>query len=163
MSKLMTRFGIEAIRQKVLALESKRSESLKSAGEAAQDDPNSYHDNFTYEEGMRMADLLARQIHALQEILRGAVEVPLPGGVDRVGIGHVVTLEQEGCEPESLLVCGDGEGGVFEDACSAASPLGRALLGMRAGETRTVSLPNRRTAVTVRAIRPGTPADFRVS
>ena len=141
MSKRITRFGVEAVWDKIAALESKRSESLRSAGEAAQEDPNSYHDNFSYEEGMRLADLLARQIYALQEVLKGAVEVPLPEVTDEVSIGHVVTIEQQGCEPEPLLVCGDGEGGVFQDACSASSPLGRVLLGMKIGESRKSPFP----------------------
>jgi transcription elongation GreA/GreB family factor len=162
MPKRVTRYGITAVKEKIAALESMRSEALKSAGEAAQEDPNSYHDNFSYEEGMRMADLLARQIDALQDVLKGAVEVPLPTVVKQVSIGHVVTIEQAGCEPESFLVCGDGEGGVFQDACSASSPLGQALLGMNVGESREVSLPGRSWTVTVQAIRHASSADFRL-
>ena len=134
-SKYMTRYGIEAIRRRIASLEQQYQESLGNAGAAAQNDSNSYHDNFEYEEGMRRADLLARHVSMLQETLRSAVVAESPSQSEKVQIGHVVAVDIEGSGTCELLICGEGEGRLIEDGCSAASPLGLAILGMRVGES----------------------------
>ena len=67
-SKYMTQYGLEAIRRRIASLEQQYHESLGRAG-SGENDSNSYHDNFEYEEGMRRADLLARQVSLLRETL----------------------------------------------------------------------------------------------
>jgi len=168
MAKYLTRFGIAAIREKIASLEGKRDESLRSAGEAAQNDPNAYHDNFEYEEGMRQQEMFSRQIRTLWEILQGASTAPEPADNERVAIGHyVVVQEGSGSDGQpaavSYLLCGDGEGALFENACSVSSPLGQTLLGMSPGETRTVPLGDRSFSISVKEIRTATPADFQAA
>ena len=168
MAKYLTRFGMAVIREKIAALESKRAESLRSAGEAAQNDPNAYHDNFEYEESMRQQEMFSRQIRTLWEILQGASTAPQPADNQRVAIGHYVVV-QEGSgrggqpAPQGYLLCGDGEGALFEHACSVSSPLGQTLLGMSADETRTVPLGERSFSIKVMEIRTATPADFQAA
>jgi transcription elongation factor GreA len=162
-SKFMTRYGIEAIRRRIAALEQQYHESLGHAGAAAQNDSNSYHDNFEYEEGMRRADLLARHVSMLRATLESAVVAECPAQTEWVAIGHVVTTDIEGSGTCQLLICGEGEGGLIEDGCSVASPLGQALLGMRVGETRVANLPLGARNVRTVSIRVAEPADFRIS
>lgn len=159
----MTRFGIDAIRRRIAGLEQQYHDSLGHAGTAAQEDPNSYHDNFEYEEGMRRADLLARQISILRETLRAVVVAESPLQTERVAIGHVVTVDIEGSGTCHLLICGEGEGGLIEDGCSVASPLGDALIGMLVGQTRVASLPRGATEIRVVSIRVAGPGDFRIA
>jgi len=161
--KQITKFGFDAIQKRIYALQEKREAALAEAGAAAQDDPNSYHDNFSYEEGMRQADLFARQVYELQKLVGGAEVVALPTGTDSVTIGHVILYEQDSFPPEEILICGEAEGSVFRDACSAASPLGTGLLGTREGETRVIQLPARESTVKVLAIRVANATDFRPS
>ncbi len=162
-SKYMTRYGIEAIRKRIAGLEQDYHDSLGRAGAAAQNDSNSYHDNFEYEEGMRCADLLARQVSMLRETIKSAVVAEYPSQTEQVSIGHVVSIDIEGSGTCQLLVCGEGEGGLIEDGCSVASPLGQALVGMRVGETRIANLPRGARKVSLVSIRAAEPGDFRTS
>ncbi|MGA2064321.1 MAG: GreA/GreB family elongation factor [Thermoguttaceae bacterium] len=167
MAKYLTRFGMAAIRQKIALLEQKRQGALQGAGEAAQNDPNSYHDNFEYEEGMRQQEMFSERLRSLCKLLEGATIAPPPEGNDRVAIGHYVVLRrQEGTGPaadEALVLGGDGEGALFENSCSASSPLGQTLLGMARGETRTVSLPEWSVSVQVLEIRVATGGDLQTA
>ena len=81
-------------------------------------------------------DLLARQVSLLSETIKSAVVADYPAQSEWVSIGHVVEVDIEGAGACQLLICGEGEGGLIEDGCSVASPLGQALVGMRVGETR---------------------------
>jgi transcription elongation GreA/GreB family factor len=157
MAKHLTRHGMEAIRRKIAGLEARRLEALQHAGEAAQNDPNAYHDNFSYEESMRQQELFSRQMRSLWDILQGAEEVPPPQDTARVSLGHLVTVEYEDGSREELFVCGDGEGSVFDNGCSASSPLGRVLLGMQRGESRPVTVGPRTFGVKVCRIHLGSP------
>jgi transcription elongation factor GreA len=163
MVKYLTKFGMAAIREKMALLQARQAEALAGAGEAAQSDPNAYHDNFAYEEGMRQQELLSVQLRALCKLMEGAHVAPEPADNQRVAIGHfVVVRRQDSTDDEGYFLCGDGEGSLLENACSASSPMGQALLGMAAGETKTVSLGPRSCAVRVLAIRPATAADIQV-
>jgi transcription elongation factor GreA len=163
MAKYLTKYGMAALRQKLAALESKREEALRSAGEAAQNDPNAYHDNFEYEEGMRQQELFSRQMRSLWEVLAGATPAPAPADNERAAIGHYVVVQRGDHDAaEGYVLCGEGEGALFENACSATSPLGRSLLGMAKDEIKTVPLENRSFSVKVLGIRAATAEDFHV-
>jgi transcription elongation GreA/GreB family factor len=163
LSKYMTRYGIEEIRRRIASLEQQYHESLGHAGAAAQNDSNSYHDNFEYEEGMRRADLLARHVSMLREVIKSAVVAEYPSQTERVAIGHVVTIDIEGSGTCQLLICGEGEGGLIEDGCSVASPLGQVVVGMSLGETRVANLPPGARIVRLVSIRAAETGDFRMS
>jgi transcription elongation factor GreA len=161
-SKYMTRYGLEAIRRRIASLEQQYHESLGRAGAAAQNDSNSYHDNFEYEEGMRRADLLARQVSMLRETVKSAVVAEYPAQAEWVAIGHVVAVDIEESGICRLLICGEGEGGIIDDGCSVASPLGQVLLGMRAGETQIANLPRGARKIRVVSIRAAETEDYRL-
>ena len=163
LTKYMTQYGINAIRRRIASLEQQYQESLGHAGAAAQNDSNSYHDNFEYEEGMRRADLLARHVSMLRETIKSAVVAESPSQAEWVAIGHVVTIDIDGSGTCELLICGEGEGALIEDGCSVASPLGLALAGMRVGETRVANLPRGARKVRLISIRAAKPEDFRPS
>lgn len=163
-AKYLTQFGIAAIRRKMASLERQRDQALEGAGEAAQNDPNSYHDNFEYEEGMRQQEMASRRLRGLHELLSGASVAPPPADNERVALGHCVRLRrQEGAGPpaeETLVLGGDGEGALFDNCCSVSSPLGQSLLGMARGETRSVALAQRSCTIQVLEIRVATSTDF---
>jgi transcription elongation factor GreA len=84
------------------------------------------------------------RIRQLQELLRGAKvgEAPKDSGIAEPGM--VLTVRYEGdSETEKFLLATREEGahGGIE-VYSPASPLGRALLGAREGESRQYELPN---------------------
>ena len=161
-SKFMTQYGLEAIRRRIASLEQQYHESLGRAG-SSENDSNSYHDNFEYEEGMRRADLLAGQVSLLRKTLAQRSSQSLPRRSGNRAIGHVVTVDIDGSESCDLLICGEGEGGLIEDGCSVASRLGIALLGMAVGESSVANLPRGPATVHVVSIRAAGPADFRIA
>jgi transcription elongation GreA/GreB family factor len=163
-TKYLTQFGMAAIRRKMALLAEKREEALQGAGEAAQNDPNSYHDNFEYEEGMRQQEMFSHRLRSLHKLLEGASIAPPPANNDRVAIGHCVRLRrQDDAGPpaeETLVLGGDGEGALFENSCSVSSPMGQTLLGMARDEIRTVPLAQRSFSIQVLEIRVATSADL---
>jgi transcription elongation GreA/GreB family factor len=163
MAKYLTRFGLAAIRAKIALLERKRQQALEAAGEAAQNDPNAYHDNFEYEEGMRQQELYSQRLRSLFQMLEGAAVLPEPPSDDRVAIGHRVVVRRGDEAREAYVLCGDGEGALLENSCSASSPLGKVLLGMAKDETRTVALADRSFSVEVLHIRVATEADLQIT
>ncbi len=164
MAKYLTRFGIAVIQRRIAVLEEKLQQALQGAGEAAQRDTNAYHDNFEYEEGMRQQEMLSQRLRALWDILEGATPAPEPADAGCAAVGHYVEVERGGSgEREAYVLCGDGEGAVFENACSVFSPLGRTLLGMAAGETRAIPLGNRSVSARLLSVRPATAEDYRES
>jgi len=84
------------------------------------------------------------RIRHLQELLRGAKvgETPPANGI--AGPGMVLTVRYEGDdEDETFLLATREEGGEGSiEVYSPESPLGRALLGAKEGETREYALPN---------------------
>ena len=163
MAKYLTKFGLAAIRDKIALLERKRQQALEAAGEAAQNDPNSYHDNFEYEEGMRQQELFSQQLRGLWQLLEGATVAPEPPSDERVALGHRVAVRRGDETEEAYVLCGEGEGALLENSCSASSPLGKVLLGMAKGEMRTVSLADRSFPVQVLDIRLAAEADFAIT
>lgn len=162
--KYLTKFGVAAIRSKIAELEGKREQALAGAGEAARNDTNSYHDNFEYEEGMRQQEMFSQQLRNFWNLLEGAVVAPEPANADRVSLGHYVVVQrQDDRNQEAYVLCGDGEGALFENGCSISSPMGRTLLGMAKGETKTLQLGSRGVEVRVVEIRLATGNDMELA
>ena len=87
----------------------------------------------------------------LRDVLAHA-EVVEPAGADRAALGaRVMTRSASGVVRTVVIVTPD-EVGVVPSAVSAASPLARALLGARVGETVEVDLPRGPEELTVTAI-----------
>ena len=106
-------------------------------------------ENFEYHAAKNEQGLLERRIHILQERLRNAVVVENTGG-GKVSVGSVVEIEDEHGDRMQLEVSSLGGSG----AVSPDSPLGRALMGAREGETVDVEAPRgawRARIVAVRA------------
>ena len=164
MAKYITKYGMTAIREKIAQFSLKREEALARAGQAAQNDSNAYHDNFEYEEGMRQQELFSQQLRNLWKLLEGAMIATEPADNRRVAVGHfVVVRSSDANEDEGYFLCGDGEGALFENACSASSPIGQALLGLAKGQSATVAVGNRSFSVEVLDIRVATPDDVRAA
>jgi transcription elongation factor GreA len=162
--KYLTPFGMAVLREKIAKLDHKREQALAGAGEAARNDSNSYHDNFEYEEGMRQQEMLSQQLRSLWKLLEGAAVAPAPADSQHVALGHYVVVQrQDSHEEEAYVICGDGEGALFENACSLSSPMGRALLGMAKGETKNVRLGDRSLSVQVIDIRVASAEDLQIA
>ena len=83
------------------------------------------------------------RIHELEELIQHAVVVD-DSAIDSsvVGLGSFVKVEKDGKEAEYKIV-GSNEANPFENKISDMSPVGRALVGAKAGDTVKVETPAR--------------------
>lgn len=77
----------------------------------------------------------------LENIINNVVIIKKSDKIDEVEIGHKVTFQdKETGEIETILILGQRDG---DDSVSAESPLGKALLGSKIGDERTVDAPEK--------------------
>jgi len=72
---------------------------------------------------------------------------------DVVSIGSTVRVTDESGEELTYTIVGSAEADPLHDRISNESPVGRALLGKRKGQTVTVQVPEGTTRYTVKAIK----------
>jgi transcription elongation factor GreA len=84
---------------------------------------------------------LEGKVLELQEMVRSAVIIQEHNGAETVQVGVRVTVQEEGSDPETFFMVGAKEASPREGKISNESPVGRALLGKRVGETAAVSTP----------------------
>lgn len=100
----------------------------------------------------QLADLDA-QLAALAQTLESLTVVePDPAQAGRVFFGAWVTLEDEEGEIVRYRIVGPDEADAKAGLISAASPLGRALLGKEEGDTAVVERPRGPAEYTIRAV-----------
>ena len=151
----ITRAGEEALRDELNRrrneLEIGFAERLRDArafGEAAGNDE--------YLQIKEEEAVLTAGIARLEELLAAATvvsEVDVGNGVASIGTVVVVSDRDSGAVDEHVLI--GGYEALTPNAASANSPIGRALMGRRAGDDVEVQLPRRRTRrLRVAAVRP---------
>jgi transcription elongation factor GreA len=113
------------------------------------------YDDSGLEEAKREKARLEMRIDNLEEQLNRA-EIIEAHEVDRVDLGAVITLQDTASkEAFEVQVVSPVEAGVLEGEIpkvSDESPLGRALMGRKAGETVEVVINNRRNEYTLMSI-----------
>src|SRR4051812_22897881 len=107
-------------------------------------------ENAEYHEAKRAQGHLETRIARLDGQLRSAVVVDAPTGDDVVAFGSRVTVHDESSGREATYtIVGPAEAKAAAGTLSSSSPVARALLGARAGETVTVQAPSGRRKLTV--------------
>jgi len=85
---------------------------------------------------------LEGRIQELQNLLRTATIVANgSGGTEVVSVGCRVTVREKGEDPETFLLVGAKEADPRSGRISNESPIGKALLGRRVGETACAETP----------------------
>jgi len=97
---------------------------------------------------------LEGRILELETILREAVIVQGQGPADRVDLGCWVRVAEDGREPEIFQLVGVKEADPRTGKISHESPIGRALMGKRVGETAVARTPGGELHFQVLEIRP---------
>jgi transcription elongation factor GreA len=105
-------------------------------------------DNAEYEELKELFAITEARIAELEQTLARATLVEKPtGGV--VGLGSTVTLRGDDGLEESWTLVRPEEANTLEGCISTESPVGRVLLGRRAGDAVTVATPGGQMTMTV--------------
>ena len=99
-------------------------------------------DSSGYEEAKNMQGFIEGRIAALEQMLRATVLIDTTEVSERVILGSRVRVQEDGEKPEEYLIVGAAEADPIGGRISNESPLGRALMGKRAGDRVTVQAPN---------------------
>lgn len=99
-------------------------------------------ENAEYDDAKNEQAMLESKIASLEEKLRAATVIDAKElRTDIVGIGSAVEVEDSG-KSSTYTIVGSSEANPAERKLSNESPVGKALIGAKAGETVTVQLPN---------------------
>jgi transcription elongation factor GreA len=99
-----------------------------------------FSENSELEQAKNDQAFLEGRILSLEQMLKKAVVIEQNGHHDLVEVGSTVVVEAEGERTEYVIV-GSAEAAPGEGRISNESPVGRALMGHRAGETVKLTVP----------------------
>ena len=89
------------------------------------------------------------RIRELEMILSNARIIDETRKLDTVEVGAKVEIQENGTSPEKYTIVGAAEADPTNGFVSNESPLGKALMGHKAGEDVTVKAPNGEFTVTI--------------
>ena len=98
-------------------------------------------ENAEYETARKEQSILEGRINHLTALLRDAVEIA-GSSTSHVSLGTTVTVEDDQGE-ETYTIVGSHEASPADGRISSTSPVGRALMGRRAGDRVVVDAPSR--------------------
>lgn len=137
----VTEEGLQKMKEELEHLKSVKrlevSERLEAA--IAQGDLS---ENADYDYAKQEQAFLEGRIQDLEDALRRAKVIKEGGSVDNVQVGSTVTISENGDDrEETYRIVGVQEANPTEGLISNESPIGRALLGAKVGDTVTVETP----------------------
>jgi len=136
-----TREGYDRVSKQLKELiEVKRPEIVEAVADARSH--GDLRENSAYDAARQDHAMIERRISELEETLRNAViiEDAERGESGVVGLGHTVTVDFDGDE-EVYQIVGPAEAMPTEGKISEESPIGKQLMGKRAGDQVTVQTP----------------------
>ena len=146
---LLTAGGLEKLKQDLERAQARRMEAFDRMKEAAQ--PGDIEDNPELEQAKEEVARIDDRIYELQEMIgRAQIIVGRNSGVAEPGS----TIEVEDDEGETIVyhLVGAVEADPGTGRISVESPVGRALVGKRAGERISVQVPAGMVELTIKAV-----------
>ncbi len=99
-------------------------------------------ENADYHKAKEDQGFLEGRIQELEYLLKNAVVVENnQAGFEVVNVGATVTVQEEDEEPETFVLVGVKEADTANRKISYESPVGKALIGKKAGDTVSVDTP----------------------
>ena len=138
----LTQEGYDKLQEELDYLrKEKRQEVAERLREAA--DGEDLIENAEYEAAKNEQAFVEGRIQELEILLATAKIIEGNGSKDLIQVGSKVTIQEEGrTEKESFVIVGAAEANPVKGLISNESPLGRALIGHRKGETVCVEAPD---------------------
>ena len=106
-------------------------------------------DNSEYEELKDEWASLEARIFDLEQTLEHSEIIQRQEGDEVVGLGSTVTLRSDDGEEETWILVSPQEANTLDGTISTESPVGRAIVGCRAGDDATVRTPSGAIVFTV--------------
>ncbi|GAY72165.1 transcription elongation factor GreA [Lentilactobacillus kosonis] len=146
----ITKEGYQIIEQELADLQASRPEKIRILAEARA--LGDLSENAEYSSAKRDLRHLESRIRFLTKQLQYA-RIYEPSDNDIVEIGKTVTFEfTDTHEIDKYQIVGTPEVDITRGKISIASPIGKALLGHKTGDTVTVSAPNDEFKITINKI-----------
>jgi len=149
----VTREGFERLKQELAELtDIKRPQIIAAVAEARSH--GDLRENAAYDAARQDQAMTEKRIGDLENLLRNAVVINGQGGGNGNGIveiGSKVTVDFDG-EDEQYTIVGAIEAKPSGGLISNESPIGRALMGKRAGEQAVVETPGGAMTVSIKAV-----------
>jgi len=141
-TSFLTREGYDALQKELDFLRDERREEIAERLHEAIIEGGELIENAEYEAAKNEQAFVEGRIKEL-EILLATARIVEEGAVqsDLVQVGSRVTIQEEGGEPEEYIIVGAAEANPSQGKVSNESPLGKALVNRRAGDTVTVNAP----------------------
>jgi transcription elongation factor GreA len=141
----LTREGYQKLEAELNYLRTVRRSEVAERLHAALAEGGDLVENAEYEDAKNVQAFVEGRIQHLEMMLSRARIIEdesdvLPEGV--VHLNSYVTVQEQGFDPETFHIVGPAEAQPREGKISDASPLGRALLGKKAGDRVVVKAPD---------------------
>lgn len=142
MSKqFLTQEGFEKLQAELHHLKTVRRQEVAKRLQDAIDEGYRLSEDPEYEAAKNEQAFIEGRILDLEQLLATA-RIIENGHGDTVSLGSKVTIQEDGTDPELYTIVGEAEANPREGRISNASPLGKALLGHKAGDRVTVAAPS---------------------
>lgn len=155
----MTRVTWEKLKADLILEEQKAIEANLQKGEAA-GQGSDWHDNPAYDQAILDAGVAESRVNTIRERLHNVVVIEPRTDTDVVGLGNIVVLRYpDEDEDEKFVILGPADSQVGADKdpqwISFETPIGKAIMGKKAGDKVPLSIPSGETVVTIKKILPG--------
>lgn len=139
--KFLTREGYQKLEQELNRLRTVRRQEVAQRLHQALEEGDIL-ENAELEDARNEQAFLEGRILTLENLLRNASIIEENGPREMVGIGSHVTIVESDGPAETYHIVGSAEADPTQGLISNESPLGRALMGLKVGETAEVNAPD---------------------
>lgn len=147
---VLTVEGLEKLKEELAALKLRRKEVSDRIQVAKE--YGDLSENAEYDDARNEQSFVEGRIQELEETLKKAKVVAKQAGGSTVAVGSKVTVEIEG-DKETYEIVGINESDPLNGKVSIESPIGKAMMGAKKGETVEVSAPGGKLAYKVLEIK----------
>ena len=140
-TQFLTQEGFEKLQAELNHLKTVRRQEVARRLQDAIDEGYRLSEDPEYEAAKNEQAFIEGRILDLEQLLATA-RIIENGHGDEVTLGSLVTIQEDGTDPEVYTIVGEAEANPREGRISNASPLGKALIGHKAGDMVEVPAPS---------------------
>jgi transcription elongation factor GreA len=148
----LTAVGLAALQAELEELADRRRPEIIARIKAARE-LGDLSENADYEAARKEQSFLEGRVQQLEQMIKSAVIIETEGTGSVVVLGSTVVIETDRHGQETFTIVGSAEADAAAGKISFTSPIGRALMGRRAGETVRVQVPAGTLDYTVTEVR----------
>jgi transcription elongation factor GreA len=149
----VTEEGLKKLEEELQYLETEKRAEVAARIQSAKEEGD-ISENAEYDDAKHEQAFVEGRIMTLRAMVRNARIIEDNGPSDQVRLGSRVTVVEEGLEePEVYHIVGSAEVDPLNGRVSNESPIGRALLGRRAGDVVSFKAPAGEIRLTILGIK----------